>query len=68
MLLNAIGKVGPVPEGLSATLATRVLAFNRRHRAIREQVLLEGEVFMRTHGYRPPEWELLAFAKRASAD
>ncbi len=64
-LLNAVGKTGPVPEGMSATVAARVLALNHRHQAIKTRVLALAEEFQRREGYRPPEWQLLRMAKQA---
>lgn len=66
VLLNLMGRTGPVPEGLSATLASRILLFDRRQRDIRLRVLADGDAFRRERGYRAPEWELLAFARRAA--
>jgi len=65
-VLNSVGRVGPVPEGMSATIASRVLTFSWHHRDIREHVLADAEAFERRYGYRPPEWELLAFAQSAA--
>ena len=64
-LLNAVGKTGPVPEGMSATVAARVLRLNHWHAAIRARVLAVAEEFRRREGYTPPEWQLLRFAKQA---
>lgn len=65
VLLKLFGMTGPVPEGLSATAAARVITFNRRHDAIKERVLDLAEAFRSSEGYRPPEWRLLSFAKQA---
>lgn len=65
VLLNVFGTVGPVPEGLSAAAAVHLLAFNRRHAAIKRRVLSLADEFRRREGYTPPEWELLRFAKQA---
>lgn len=64
-LLNAIGRRGPVPEGLSATGAARILAWNRAHAAIKRRVLILAREFRQREGYRPPEWQLGRFAKQA---
>src|SRR5690606_8511069 len=37
-VLNLLGREGPVPEGMSATVALRVRALSARHAAIRERV------------------------------
>lgn len=64
-LLNEAGAVGPVPEGLSAAGALRNREFTRTHAAIKARVLLLAEAFVRRNGYRPPYWELVAFARQA---
>jgi hypothetical protein len=65
VLLGSVGKEGPVPEGLSATVAARFLMLNRRHAAIKQRVLVLAEEFQSRKGYRPPEWQLLQMAKQA---
>ena len=63
MLLNVAGETGPIPEGLSATVAARVVTLERRHRAIKRRVLALADEFRSRQGYTPPEWQLLSFAK-----
>ena len=64
-ILNELGRTGPVPEGLSATAAARVLALNHRHEAMKRRVLALAKGFRAREGYTPPEWQLLRFAKQA---
>ena len=64
-LRNVVGKTGPVPEGLSATVAARFQTLQYRHAAIRKRVLALAEEFQRREGYTPPEWQLLRMAKQA---
>lgn len=64
-LLNAVGRVGPVPEGLSAYGALRNRQFTRVHAAIKGRTLRLVEEFTRTRGYVPPYWELVALARQA---
>jgi hypothetical protein len=63
--MNLLGGTGPIPDGMSATAAGRVLWLNRRHNAIKERVLVLAEEFEASQGYRPPEWQLLRLAQRA---
>ena len=65
VLLGFVGKMGPVPEGLSATVAARFHTLARRHAAIKQRVLVLAEEFQSRKGYRPPEWQLLQMAKEA---
>jgi hypothetical protein len=66
-LLNAVGRVGPVPEGLSAAGALRNRQFTRTHAAIRAQTMRLAEEFARTRRYQPPYWELVRLARQARA-
>lgn len=68
LLLNAVGLVGPVPEGLSAAGALRNRQFSRMHAAIKRRVVMLASEFERVHGYRPPYWDLVALARRARAE
>lgn len=67
LALNAFGGVGPVPEGMSATVALRATWLAERHGEIRRGV--EGRIaaYESTHGYRPPYWKLVAMAREAAA-
>jgi len=67
-LLNSIGKVGPVPEGMNATAALRHTQFNKTHFKIKESVLQTATAFQQEHGYRPPYWELLRMAREAKQE
>ena len=61
--LNLFGKEGPVPEGMSATVALRVKALDARHAAIKTHVQAAAEQWQEEHGYRAPFWELLRMAR-----
>ncbi|MEM7372031.1 MAG: YiiX/YebB-like N1pC/P60 family cysteine hydrolase [Bacteroidota bacterium] len=65
MLLNMFGKVGPIPEGMSASTALRVQSFTDRHQQVRDRVYLLAEEFQAEYGYRPPYWELVKLARVA---
>ncbi len=67
-LLNAVGLVGPVPEGLSAAGALRNRRFTRRHAEIKRRTVMRASEFERVNGYRPPYWELVALARRSRAE
>ena len=67
-LLNAAGRVGPVPEGLSARGALRSTGFTRLHRQIRDRLVRLASAFERTNGYFPPYWQLVALARTARAE
>jgi hypothetical protein len=68
VILNMMGGVGPVPEGMSATAALRNEWFSARHRAIKQQTLRLADEFQNAKGYRPPYWELVKLARQAKRD
>lgn len=59
------GGIGPIPEGMSATVALRVQWLRERHAAIREGLLTRIADYEEEHGHRPPFWELRRLAVRA---
>ena len=63
VILNLFGRVGPVPEGMSATAALRNQVFTRRHAAIKANLLARADDFRKKNGYTPPYWELVALAR-----
>jgi hypothetical protein len=63
--VGACGRVGPVPEGMSATAALRNQSLSQRHGRAREQTLERARAFERDTGYRPPYWELVTLAHEA---
>jgi hypothetical protein len=62
---NWFGRIGPVPEGMSATVALRVQQLKADHAVARECVLLAADKFKVEQGYPPPYWELLRLAREA---
>ena len=63
VLLNWFGKVGPIPEGMSAATALRVKRLTARHEAIKARLLERVEQFKAEKGYAPPYWELVRMAR-----
>jgi hypothetical protein len=64
LALNVMGKVGPIPEGMTATSALRVEKFRKDHAARVTRVLQNAEEFKNTKGYIPPFWELITMARK----
>jgi len=62
---NWLGKVGPIPEGMSAATALRVQKFKAAHAAINVRLLAKVEKFKGERGYVPPYWELIKLAREA---
>jgi hypothetical protein len=67
-VLNTLGRVGPVPEGMSATAAMRHSAFSKKHAAIKARLLDLAAAFKRQKGYNPPYWELVRLAREAMTE
>ena len=65
VVLNEFGKVGPIPEGMSATIALRAEHLTARHNVMSALVLQKAADFKREHGYTPPYWELVRMAREA---
>jgi hypothetical protein len=65
-LLNRFGRVGPVPEGMTAEVALRSRAFEDRQTQLAAQVRAGAEAFADENGYPPPYWALLELAERAA--
>jgi permuted papain-like amidase YaeF/Yiix C92 family enzyme len=62
LLLNEFGKTGPIPEGMSATVALRVSKYRHAHGLRAAQLLELAQDFNRQRGYQPPYWELAKLA------
>jgi len=65
LVLNGFGKVGPIPEGMSATAALRNTWFSARHVSIKTRLLDLADQFKKQNGYNPPYWELVKLARKA---
>lgn len=61
--LNRIGRVGPVPEGLSATAAVRNREFSRLHRESVRRLAARSNELEAQQGYPPPYWQLVRLAR-----
>jgi len=68
MLKNLFGEVGPVPEGMPATVGLRVQTLGALHGQLRDAVLERSESFSEERGYRPPYWELTSMAREAAGE
>lgn len=65
VMLNWLGKVGPIPEGMSATTALRVDQLTQQHAARKALLQARVKAFRAQHGYTPPYWELIRLAREA---
>ena len=65
VVLNRLGKVGRIPEGMSAATALRVERLKARHAALKAGLIEKAGRFQAERGYAPPFWELVRLAKEA---
>ncbi len=68
MVLNWMGKEGPVPEGMSATTAMRVRKFIKTHHGFRDVLKEKVKAYEAENGYRPPYWDLVSLARKVKAE
>jgi hypothetical protein len=61
--LNAAGKVGPVPQGMSATTALRSQWYTAEHARLRARVDARAAEHLAARGYPPPYWRLVQLAR-----
>ena len=64
-LVGQSGRVGPVPEGMSATAALRNKAFTVRQRQLAGRVRAAADSSAQEQGYPPPYWRLLGLGRNA---
>jgi hypothetical protein len=65
-VLNVFGAIGPVPEGMSATVALRVRWLSREHARLKRRVVASVAEHRARRGYAPPYWTLLAMSRDAA--
>jgi hypothetical protein len=65
LILNRMGRVGPVPEGMSATAALRNQWFSSLQSDLVARVEARASAFENTEKYRAPYWRLVSFAQDA---
>jgi hypothetical protein len=68
VVLNRWGKIGPVPEGMSATTALRVRRLISNHAALSARLIDKADKFKAEKGYVPPNWELVRLAREAKQE
>ena len=67
VVLNWFGKVGPVPEGMSASVALRAMALAERHARIRAHLMDSVRAYRTQYNAMPPYWDLVALARTTTA-
>jgi hypothetical protein len=62
-LLNVFGRIGPIPEGMTATTALRNEYYTAKHGLIEDGLTKLASNFERERGYAPPYWDLVQMAR-----
>jgi hypothetical protein len=65
VLLNKMGRVGKIPEGMSATQALKNQYVVDMHKAVKNETETLVDGFIKKHQYFPPYWQMVALAKQA---
>ena len=65
VIKNIFGKIGMIPEGMSATKALKNQTFVAMHVKVKNQTMQMAEEFFKKNGYQAPYWQLVKFAQAA---
>ena len=65
MIKNLFGKIGIIPEGMSATKALKNQTFVAMYVSLKNKTQQLADNFIKQNGYRPPYWQLIKFAEAA---
>lgn len=63
---NMFGKIGMIPEGMSATKALKNQTFVAMHVRVKNKIMQLADKFFKKNGYRAPYWQLVKFAEAAA--
>jgi len=66
IIKNRFGKIGLIPEGMSATQALKNETFVAMHVEVKNKTMQLADEFMNKNGYRPPYWQLIKLAETAA--
>ena len=66
MIKNRFGKIGMIPEGMSATKALRNQTFVDMHVKVKNKTMHMADEFFKKNNYRAPYWQLVKFAEVAA--
>jgi hypothetical protein len=68
MIKNRFGKIGLIPEGMSATQALKNDTLVAMHATVKNKTMQLADEFFKKNGYRPPYWQLVKFATAAASE
>ena len=65
VIKNLFGKIGMIPEGMSATKALKNQTFVAMHVDVKNKTMQMADDFFKKNNYRAPYWQLVKFAEAA---
>jgi hypothetical protein len=68
IIKNMFGKIGMIPEGMSATRALKNQTFVAMHTTVKNKTMQLAQDFIKQNDYRPPYWQLVKFAETAAVE
>ena len=68
VIKNLFGKIGMIPEGMSATRALKNEYFVAMHVKIKNRTTQMVAAFIHKNHYKPPYWQLVKFAEMAAKE
>jgi hypothetical protein len=68
IIKNLFGKIGMIPEGMSATRALKNQTFVAMHVKVKNKTMQMADEYFKKNGYRPPYWQLIKFANAAASE
>lgn len=66
IIKNMFGKIGMIPEGMSATKALKNQTFVAMHKTIKDKTMQMADNFLKKNNYGAPYWQLVKFAEAAA--
>lgn len=68
VIKSLFGKEAMIPEGMSAVQALKNQTFVAMHANLKNKTMLLADDFVKQNGYRPPYWQLVSLARKASEE
>ena len=65
MIKNHFGKIGIIPEGMSATQALKNQYFVAMYQALKTATTIKINQFIKEQHYQPPYWQMIKLAREA---
>ncbi|MFC2150790.1 YiiX/YebB-like N1pC/P60 family cysteine hydrolase, partial [Calditrichota bacterium] len=66
IIMNQLNRLGPIPEGMSATAALKNKWFSKKHQLQVKKLAILTKEFELENGYVPPYWEIIKLSRDAA--